>query len=130
MSGNSALQPPSVQPIICNNAKPEFLTDERCHIVERWNDPLDAACSIAQARVEAGVSTAWHCLDGVVERYRILAGQGLVEVGELPPTPVKPGDIVVIPAGVRQRISNGGDEDLVFDCVCTPRFTPECYRRL
>ena len=108
----------------------EFRTDERCYIVERWNDPQDPACSIAQARVDPGVSTVWHRLDGVVERYRILAGQGLVEVGELPPTRVSPGDVVVIPAGVRQRITNTGEQELLFDCVCTPRFTSACYRVL
>lgn len=119
-----------LQAVIDSGPKLEFQTDERCHIVERWNDPLDPACSIAQARVEPGVCTAWHWLDGVVERYRILGGQGLVEVGDLPATQVRAGDVVVIPAGVRQRISNTGEQDLLFDCVCTPRFTPDCYHAL
>ena len=108
----------------------EFHTAERCHIRERWNHWQDPDCSIAEARVEPGVTTAWHWLDGVVERYRMISGQGLVEVGDLPPTVVKVGDVVVIPAGVRQRISNTGDRDLIFDCICTPRFTPGCYHSL
>ena len=41
-----------------------------------------------------------------------------------------PGDVVLIPSGVRQRVTNIGDEDLVFLCVCTPRFFPECYEAL
>ena len=119
-----------VKPVIDSGPKPEVLTAERCHIRESWNAPADPACSIAQARVEPGVCTAWHWLDGVVERYRILSGQGRVEIGDLPPTMVKPGDVVVIPAGVRQRISNTGEQDLLFDCICTPRFTPDCYHAL
>jgi len=108
----------------------EFQTAERCFIRECWNRQQDPDCSIASARVEPGVTTAWHSLDGVVERYRIVAGNGLVEVGELPPTPVGAGDVVIIPAGVRQRISNCGEQALLFDCICTPRFTPDCYRNL
>jgi mannose-6-phosphate isomerase-like protein (cupin superfamily) len=37
------------------------------------------------------------------------------------------GDVVVIPAGVPQRISNAGPSDLEFYEVCTPRFRPEAY---
>ena len=115
--------------IIRADAGSEFHTEERCFITETWNSDADPALSIALARLEPGVTTAWHWLDGVIERYRILSGQGRVEVGELPATVVGPGDVVVIPAGVRQRISNIGTEDLLFDCLCTPRFTPECYHR-
>ena len=37
---------------------------------------------------------------------------------------------VWIPAGVPQRISNTGEGDLVFHCLCTPRFRQEAYRDL
>jgi mannose-6-phosphate isomerase-like protein (cupin superfamily) len=53
-----------------------------------------------------------------------------VEVGDVPPTEVVPGDVVTIPAGLRQRIANIGDSDLIFYCVCTPRFEQKNYRRL
>lgn len=120
-----------MHPAIVNGGEvAEVETAERCHIAETWNSPEDPGLSIARARVRPGVTTAWHYLIGVVERYRVLSGVGRVEVGELPPTTVKPGDVVVIPAGVRQRIANTGDDDLLFDCVCTPRFTPDCYRGL
>jgi mannose-6-phosphate isomerase-like protein (cupin superfamily) len=119
-----------LEPFVSDSLEDEFSTPERVHIRETWNRDQDPDCSIALARVEPGVTTAWHYLDGVVERYRLIAGVGLVEVGALPPTPVKAGDLVVIPAGVRQRIHNTGSEDLIFDCICTPRFTPECYNSL
>lgn len=108
----------------------EFSTEERCYIVEMWNTPDDSGMSIAQARVERGVTTAWHALDGVDERYVITSGRGRMEVGDLPPAEVGPGDTVFVPAGARQRIANVGAQDLVFLCICTPRFTPACYQPL
>ena len=108
----------------------EFPTDERCAVLESWNRPQDAAASIARARVAPGVATRAHRLRGVVERYVIVEGQGAVVVGEAAEKSVGPGDVVVIPAGVSQRIRNPGPGDLVFYCVCTPRFTPDCYESL
>ena len=104
----------------------EYLTEERCHIVVTDAED-DGVVSLARARVEPGVTTAWHSLTGVDERYVMLAGEGEVEVGEDPPSPVGPGDVVAIPAGVRQRITNTGNTDLTFLCVCTPPFAPDCY---
>lgn len=105
----------------------EFHTAERCWIAELSNMPDDPQVSIARARVAPGVTTRWHRLAGIVERYVVLAGSGRVEVGELPPQVVAPGDVVVIPAGCRQRIANLGAEDLIFLAICTPRFQPDAY---
>ena len=105
-------------------------TEEGCHILESWNDADDPACSIARARVAPGATTRWHALNGVTERYLIVSGSGLVEVGERAPERVQAGDVVVIPPDVRQRIGNIGTDDLVFYAICTPRFTPSCYAAL
>ena len=105
----------------------EFFIDEGCHIVEVSNSEDDPELSIARARVEPGVTTRWHHLIGAVERYIILEGAGIVEVGELPEQEVKPGDVVIIPAMCRQRITNNGSKDLVFLAICTPRYHPEIY---
>lgn len=113
--------------IIDNELTLEGYFQERCHITEWWNSPDDPAVSIARARVEPGVSTRLHRLKGVTERYVILQGTGRVEVGALAAEEVKPGDVVVIPPGVRQRITNSGGSDLVFLAICTPRFTPDVY---
>lgn len=107
----------------------EFATDERCSILEWWNDPSDDDASIARARVAPGVTTVRHRVS-VHERYLILEGRGLASVGDLAPIEVGPGDVVVIPTGVAQQITNIGECDLVFACVCTPRFRPECYEAL
>ncbi len=105
----------------------EFLTDERCHIKEVANDAGDEYLSIARARVEPGVVTAWHKLAGIAERYIIFSGRGRVQVGEGPPVSVEAGDVVRIPAGVRQRIENTGRDDLVFYALCSPPFQQERY---
>lgn len=113
--------------IIHNEATPEYYFEERCHITEFWNSPHDQEASIASARVEPGITTRFHRLEGVTERYVILEGKGRVEVGELGPEVVSSGDVVVIPPGTPQRITNIGSSDLVFLAICTPRFTPSAY---
>ena len=110
-----------------NQSTAEYFFDEGCHITEWWNSPDDGQASIARARVEPGMTTKWHRLKGVTERYVILEGQGRVEVGKLAPEAVGPGDVVVIPPGVAQRITNAGRADLVFLAICTPRFTQSIY---
>jgi mannose-6-phosphate isomerase-like protein (cupin superfamily) len=116
--------------IISRETEREFHTPEECWITESWNSTEDLALSIARARVEPGVTTRWHVLEGIQERYLIIEGAGRVEVGELPATDVTPGDIVIIPAGIRQRVTNTGQSDLVFYALCTPRFEQKYYREL
>ena len=108
----------------------EFETPERCLILELWNDASDGDVSIARATVKPGIATQPHRLHGVAERYVILSGRGEVTVGDLPPTTVEPNDVVIIPAGISQSIVNTGPDDLVFLCICSPRFTPGCYESL
>jgi len=108
----------------------EYFTGERCWIRELAGSEEDPGLSFALARVEPGVTTAWHSLVGTGERYVMISGRGIMEVGQFPPTTVGPGDLVVIPPGMPQRITNNGSEDLVFCCVCTPAFRPEVYTDL
>ena len=113
--------------ILHRKAAAEYYTEERCYINELSNIDADAAVSIAEARVLPGVTTRWHRLYGTVERYVILAGSGRVEVGALPPQEVGPGDVVLIPTGCRQRITNTGQRDLLFLAICSPRFQQQNY---
>ena len=109
------------------NLASEYYMDERCYIVEVSNSAADPALSIARARVTPGVTTRWHCVHETTERYVIQSGQGVMEVGELAPQTVREGDVVVIPPGCRQRITNTGEDDLIFLAICTPRFRFEVY---
>jgi len=105
----------------------EYYFKEGCFITELSNSPDDPAVSIARARVEPGQTTRWHCLNGVTERYVILEGIGRVEVGNLEPQEVNVGDSVIIPAEKRQRITNIGENDLIFLAICSPRFEESLY---
>lgn len=116
--------------ILKANVIAEIETQERCHILEVANDFGDDSVSIARARVEVGVTTSLHCLRGVAERYVIVAGVGRVELAEIDPVEVSAGDVVRIPPDTPQRITNIGTSDLIFYCICTPPFKPDCYESI
>ena len=116
--------------IIHSDKLSEWYTEERCHISEIRNSADNPAVSIARARVEPGVTTALHAVLGTVEKYFILSGTGEMEIDGAPVGVVKTGDLVVIPAGKPQRIRNSGSTDLIFLCICTPRFETHNYQAL
>lgn len=114
-------------PFVHKGSQNEYYFEERCFITEYWNSEQDQTVSVVRARVLPGVTTRLHRLDGTMERYIILEGQGLVEIDGGPAHVVKPGDVVLIPPGAAQRITNPGISDLLFLAICTPRFTHEAY---
>lgn len=105
----------------------EFFTSEQCFITELSNSSDDPDVSIARARVLPGVTTNWHRLNDTTERYYIVTGSARVDIGELPPHIVNPGDVIIIPPMCRQRITNIGSQDLIFLAICSPRFTDAVY---
>jgi mannose-6-phosphate isomerase-like protein (cupin superfamily) len=107
----------------------EVWTEERCWIAELVNDPAIPDVSLARCRVEPGVTTQLHRLT-VREWYVVEAGRGMMRLGDNEPRPIAAGEIVEIPAGAAQQVTNTADTDLVFQCVCLPRFTPDCYESL
>jgi len=109
------------------NPPEEYWFEKRCYITEWWNMPADTAVSVARARVEPGVTTRLHCLEGITERYLILEGTSCAEVAGAAPLELIVGEVVVVPPGASQRIRNVGTCDLVFLAVCTPRFTRDAY---
>jgi mannose-6-phosphate isomerase-like protein (cupin superfamily) len=105
----------------------EYFFEEGCFILELSNSAQDPQLSIARARVTAGVSTRLHRLSGLVERYVILSGVGVVEIADLPAQQVSAGNVVIIPPHCAQKITNTGAVDLVFLALCTPRFQTQFY---
>jgi len=106
----------------------EFWTDERWFITELVNHDASPEVSLALGRVKAGVTTQLHAL-GVEEIYTIKEGEGLLEVdGDR--VSLGKGDSVRIHAGQAQRITNTGDNDLIFYLTCQPRFTSNTYKNL
>jgi mannose-6-phosphate isomerase-like protein (cupin superfamily) len=105
----------------------EYFFEEGCFILEMSQTDVDPEVSIARARVEPGRTTRFHRLKDTFERYIMLSGTGLVEVGDYKPVEVYPGDVVRIPPMVDQRITNIGDDDLVFLAICNPHFLKSIY---
>jgi len=99
--------------------------DERLYAAEYINIDAIPEFSLARCRVEPGVTTQLHHLS-VNEWYVVESGEGRMELDSVEED-VAAGAIVQIPKGVNQRITNTGGEDLIFFCVCLPRFTPEVY---
>lgn len=109
----------------------EFFTNERCHILELLdNHNSTKAFSIARARVEPGVTTAWHRLSDITEYYYILSGRGFMEIDEEEGFQVGINDIITIQANSAQRIQNIDTEDLIFLAICNPPFTDANYEDL
>jgi mannose-6-phosphate isomerase-like protein (cupin superfamily) len=104
----------------------EYLTPERCFIAENYSAD-SGKVSIAKATVKSGVTTVAHHLEGIEEIYIITQGKGVMDIVGLEPAEVNVGDVVIIPDGTSQRITNIGKDDLVFYCVCTPKFVEKCY---
>lgn len=118
---------PSVRHNDCDDPGAEVYSPENCFIIELSNTPDDPGASIARVRVAPRGTTRWHRLAGTTERYVILEGTGRVEVGGLAPQVVGVGDVVLIPPSCRQRITNLGEDSLIFLAVCTPPFRLEAY---
>lgn len=105
----------------------EYFFAEGCFINELSNSANDPMVSIARARLGPGKTTRWHYLRDTTERYVVVEGTGHVEVGDEEAQTVGVSDVVVIPPGIKQRISNVGSSDLVFLAICSPRFSEACY---
>ena len=105
----------------------EYYFEEGCFILELSNTAQDPQLSIARARLKTGKSTRLHRLSNLIERYVILSGQGSVEVGDLQEQTVSAGNVVIIPPHCAQKITNTGEDDLVFLALCTPRFEKQFY---
>lgn len=107
----------------------EYYFKEGCYIQEWHNTDVDPAISVAHVRVEVGQTTRLHRLLDTQERYVMLQGQAIVTVGDKS-WPISKGDVVVIPAGVEQKIENCGAKDILFLAICSPRFKEQNYQDL
>lgn len=108
----------------------EFATPELCHITELFNTPEHPGLSIAQSRVEAGITTVNHLLRDTDEWYYMLRGIGEMFLNNQSIGIVTIGDVIIIPANTPQYIRNTGQEDLVFLCICKPGFTGGVYEEV
>ncbi|MFT3947198.1 MAG: cupin domain-containing protein [Agriterribacter sp.] len=113
--------------IISSKHLDEFYTPEKCFIAEVLNTEEYNFFSVAKARVEPGIITELHTLKDTDEAYYILSGKGEMEIDSETVGIAEANDIVFIPRNSTQRIKNIANEDLIFLCICAPRFIPENY---
>ena len=99
--------------------------DEGIFVTELVNSPACPTFSLARCRLPGLQETQLHRLS-IDEWYVIEEGRGMIRVGD-DIFEVEPGDSIAIQRGTPQSIRNSGDTDLIFQVVCTPRFTQECY---
>ncbi|MEE8410451.1 MAG: SDR family NAD(P)-dependent oxidoreductase, partial [Myxococcota bacterium] len=128
MRGLTKARADDVARVIMRDPSKTFHFKEGIDVTELYNTPDNSRVSLAETQTAPGVTSALHELD-VHEVQRVVSGSGVVEL-DGKKTPVGPGDVIVIPKGTEQRVTNTGDEPLVIDCVCTPRFTEEVYHHL
>ena len=128
MTMTLAVCPPGQGPGLHNHVKTyETFTVLKGRFEVRWNEDGSERAVLEQfdtISLPPGICRAFRNIGG---EEGILQGRGRVEVGDLAPQEVGPGDVVLIPPSVRQRIANTGREDLVFLAICTPRFRNEAY---
>ncbi len=77
--------------------------------------------TLAEARLPAGASTTPHHHVKTEEIYYILAGEGLMRIGD-ETQPVVPGDAIAIPPGAVHQITTTSTTPLKFLCCCAPGY--------
>ena len=108
------------------NRVPAFTTKDGSEIREllAHRNSCITQQTLAEARLPAGGSTTPHRHVRTEEIYYVLAGQGLMRLGEQR-RPVGPGDAVAIPPGTVHQITNTGTDVLKFLCCCAPGYEHE-----
>jgi mannose-6-phosphate isomerase-like protein (cupin superfamily) len=80
--------------------------------------------SLAEATVPAGGETSEHYHRETEELYFFTHGRGRMRLAETE-RDVRPGDIVVIPPGMRHKLWATGEEPLRLLCCCAPAYSHE-----
>jgi mannose-6-phosphate isomerase-like protein (cupin superfamily) len=109
--------------IISRNDVKAFITKDTSEIREILapRNSVIKRQSLAEARVVPGQSTEEHYHIQTEEIYYILHGKGCMIIDD-EEQDVKALDGIAIPPGARHRITNTGDDDLIFLCCCTPAY--------
>jgi mannose-6-phosphate isomerase-like protein (cupin superfamily) len=111
-----------VQAVRLEDREP-FITADGSSIRELVGIPSGNATqqSLAEATVPAGGETVEHYHRTTEEVYLFTHGAGRMRLGD-DEAEVRAGDTVVIPPGVRHKLSNPGPEPLVLLCCCAPPY--------
>ena len=90
---------------------------ERLHL--RWVNVPEPPARISRYRVAPGRSVSLHVHTGKAEYWVIVAGSGVVRVGQ-DSFPVSEGDVVATPPTVPHALRNTGSSPLIFINIVQP----------
>ena len=110
--------------VINRDSVNEFTTKDGSSIREILapvNSSLKAQ-SLAEATLKPEQSTGKHLHVRAEEVYYVLKGRGLMEIGQ-EKREIGPGDGIAIPPGSEHKLTNTGEENLVFLCCCSPAYS-------
>ena len=102
---------------------PSFTTKDGSEIREllAYRNSVIRQQSLAEARLPAGGSTQEHYHPKTEEIYYITHGTGEIRIeGEV--RPVRVGDAIAIPPGLRHKLWNTGTKTLRLLCCCAPAY--------
>lgn len=92
-------------------------------LIDRTTSPI-TQCSLAEETLEPGCSVSPHHHREMEEIYYVLAGSGLMSVGD-EQSEVAAGDAIYVPRGARHTLANTGREPLRLIVICGPAFRYE-----
>lgn len=100
---------------------PSFYAGDNTYLKELLhpkNDQIDLGYSLAYATIAVGEESLLHVMQQS-ELYIFLEGEALMIIDD-ETTPIKKGQIFLVPAGAKQFVKNVGKETLVFFCIVSP----------
>src|SRR3984957_15735082 len=102
---------------------PPFITKDGSEIREllAYRNSVIRNQSLAEARLPVGGSTQEHYHPRAEEIYFITTGSGKIRI-EAEERPVKAGDAIAIPPGLKHKLWNTGAETLKLLCCCAPAY--------
>lgn len=92
-------------------------------LIDRTTSPI-TQCSLAEETLQPGCSVAPHHHREMEEIYYILAGSGVMSVGE-EQREVAAGDAIYVPRGDKHTLENTGTEPIRLIVICGPAFRYE-----
>lgn len=103
--------------------QPAFQTKDGSEIRELMHPAVhgNRNQSLAEARVAPGQTTALHWHSTSEELYHVIAGEGLMTLGD-ERFPVQAGDTVAIAPKTAHCVHNPGPDTLVILCCCSPPY--------
>lgn len=103
---------------------PAYITKDGSEIRELMHPAVQGnlSQSLAEAIIPAGKQTLLHRHHKSEELYHIVAGHGVMQLGE-DKFEIRVGDTIAIPPGTAHAVENYGVEPLKILCCCSPPYS-------